>query len=207
MHEPAFRWLIKPDAEPVLLLGAFDPPTLAHLSVVRAAAEATGMAPALVLTTVLLDRPGDHLLSAVDRVELLAEVCHEESIAFGVANRGTYLEVARSMDEHPVFVIGSDKLPQLQNPAFYPDGLSGVEATFAECRFVVVGRSGVLPSVGPGIIAVLDPAQVFARPDIGAISASEVRRRLRTGIETQDFVPPAVSRRLGGYTLNPDQPR
>lgn len=104
------------------------------------------------------------------------------------------------MDGHPVFVIGSDKLPQLKDPAFYADGTSGVEATFAECRFVVVVRSGVLPSGGPGIIAILDPAQVFASPDIGEISASEVRRRLRTGMEIQDLVPPAVSRRLGGYT-------
>lgn len=200
---PQLRWLTeRPGDRIVLLLGAFDPPTLAHVAVLRAAAEATGRAGAFCATTVLLDRPSV-LLEAEQRLRLLLGVAADEGFGVAVADPGTYLEVARLASRaglDAAFVIGSDKLAQLADPSFYPDGPAGAEATFREVRFVVVERPG--SDVDRDDLEVLPSDAVFADPGTAAISATEVRERLRTGRPVTGLVPPAVAVALEGYTAS-----
>lgn len=199
--DPVFRWIREPEprGRAALLLGAFDPPTRAHLAVARGARRAAGRPPAFCLTKVLLARE-ETLLPAVERLRLLDELAAETGSGLATANRGTYLEVARAAraaDVHAVFVIGSDKLPQLADPAFYPDGEAGVEATFAEVRFLVVPR-GV--PVDRSDVEVLDAADAFDDPSVAEISATEVRERVRRGEDVGGLVPLTVARALRRYT-------
>lgn len=198
---PVFRWIREPEGSDrvALLLGAFDPPTRAHVAVARGARRATGRSAAFCLTKVLLARE-DVLLPPVERLGLLADLAAETGAGLATANRGTYLEVARAARAagvDAVFVIGSDKLPQLADPAFYPDGEAGVEATFAEVRFLVIPRG--VPVDRPGV-EVLDASEVFEDPSLPTISATEVRDRLRRGEDVEDLVPPPVARALRRYT-------
>src|SRR5688572_26031282 len=95
------RWLTpEPSGDWVLLLGAFDPPTLAHLAL----AEATGAA--FCMTEQTLGRPDEPLLGFDVRLGLLAGL----GCPVAVATSGTYLEVARAAGRPVTFVVGSDKL-------------------------------------------------------------------------------------------------
>jgi nicotinic acid mononucleotide adenylyltransferase len=185
----------------VVLLGAFDPPTRAHVAIARAAARAEGAPAVLCLTKQLLARPPGELLAPVDRLRLLDAVAAREGFGLVVANRGTYLDVGRALRSSGTaasFVVGSDKLEQLADPSFYADGESGVAATFSEFRFIVVPRPG--HPAGRDDVRVMDARDVFEDDRFADISSTEVRRRVRRGEPVDAFVPPEVALGLGGYT-------
>jgi nicotinic acid mononucleotide adenylyltransferase len=176
-----------------VLLGAFDPPTNAHVAILRAAQQRLAVPGILCLTRVLLARPDDTLLEMNERLDVLGALAAAEGFGLCIAESGTYLDVARELRVaglEPVFVIGSDKLPQLSDPSFYPDGQAGVDATFRDCDFLVIERGGDAPS------------DVFENPRHAGISATEVRRRVRAGEPVDDLVPPVVARALEGYTAS-----
>lgn len=203
---PEVRWVRPvPGPMPVLLLGAFDPPTRAHLALVEGASRHTGRSGALCLTKLLLDRSAGMLLSPEQRVELLDALAVEGGLGLCLANRGTYLEVALALDGQAVFVVGSDKLAQLADPSFYPDGSEGVRATFEQARFCVVPRGGA--AVDRSDVEVIDEQAVFGATDLALISASDVRRRLSEGMPIDELVPPLVARRLEGYNRDPSRRR
>lgn len=201
-REPSVAW-IHPvrGGRAAVLLGAFDPPTRAHVALVAGVSRLRGMPGALCLTAVLLDRPSDRLLDDRSKLMVLDEVCAGEGFGFAIANRGTYLDVARAMRGdgiEPTFIIGSDKLAQLADPSFYPDRESGVAATFAEVDLVVIPRAGA--PVTTEDVEVLEPSDVFTDPAHMEIAATDVRKRVRAGLPVDDLVPPAVAGALGGYT-------
>lgn len=188
-------------ARVVVLLGAFDPPTLAHVRLAVAGARVCDAPAAFCLTKMLLARPSDVLLDPADRLRLLDRLAPEEGLGLAVANRGTYLDVHRAFratGRQATFVIGSDKLAQLADPTFYPGGTRGVDATFADVSFLVVPRAG--SPMTRDDVRVLDAAEVFDDPVEASISSTEVRRRLRAGEDVTHLVPPGVGRGIGGYT-------
>lgn len=189
----------------VVLLGAFDPPTNAHLAITRAATRIARAPAVLCLTKVLLARGGDVLLSAHERIAVIMNVAARCDIGVAFANRGTYLEVGRAMRGSgidPTFIIGADKLGQLADPSFYEEGSSGVDATFAEQRFLVVPRDGIDVSsyMRGSNVHVLDTGDVFEDSWMAGISASDVRKALRSGRSIDHLVPPEVAAALRGYT-------
>lgn len=188
-----------------MLLGAFDPPTNAHLAIVDAAAGIVGAPAALGMTKMMLARPDDELFSPEERVALLTSVAEEERSGFLIANRGTYLDVARALGAEGFdasFLVGSDKLRQLADPAFYRDGSDGVAATFAEVRLVVVPRPG--STIDRDDVTVIDPRDVFGSgvsgADLTGLSGTKVRRKVAAGEPVDGLVPQAVAVALGGYT-------
>ncbi len=188
-----------------VLMGAFDPPTNAHLDVLFAAARADGSAPVLCLTKMLLARPHDELLSREQRIDVLAMLAERLGTGFAFANRGTYLDVGRALRDDgfdATFIVGADKVAQLADPSFYPDGIEGVRATFDELRLIVVPRSDVdLTRVRPARhVRVLESSDVFADDSRAGISASNVRRLVRAGEDVSGLVPPEVALALRGYT-------
>jgi nicotinic acid mononucleotide adenylyltransferase len=199
---PEVRIVCEPAGPRVaVLLGAFDPPTNAHLAVVEAAARATGSSGVLCLTRTLLARPDDELLRPTTRLGVIRAVAEDHELGFAVANRGTYVDVSEAFAAggwDATFVIGSDKLAQLEDPSFYTDGTAGVERTFDLVRFVVVPRPR---SSGdrPGLMW-LERSEVFQRAGDEALSATEVRDRVRRGDPVDDLVPRTVAAALAGYT-------
>jgi nicotinic acid mononucleotide adenylyltransferase len=198
---PSVTW-IRPVPGPrvVVLLGAFDPPTRAHVCLASGASRCEGAPAVLCLTKLLLGRPDDELIPPVARIELLDAIASRRGYGVAIANRGTYLEVQRALANglETTFVIGSDKLSQLEDPSFYEDGAVGVRSTFEEVRFIVVPRGRV--EVGRDDVRVLDADEVFGGADVAAISSTEVRRRIRSGADIDALVPPEVALDLAGYT-------
>lgn len=203
---PRVVWGRRSDAARIaVLLGAFDPPTNAHLELLAGAARADGSSPVLCLTKILLARPPDELFTRGDRVGILHDITERLDWGLVFANRGTYLDVGRLLAAggfDATFVVGADKLVQLADPAFYDDGTDGVRATFDELRFVVVPRDGADTSAAhasPGA-RVLDASDVFGDDVTAAISGTDVRRSVRFGRDVSGLVPPEVALALRGYT-------
>jgi nicotinic acid mononucleotide adenylyltransferase len=118
-----------------------------------------------------------------------------------MASRGTYVEVAETLAAEGFtarFVVGSDKLGQLEDPSFYPDGQAGVARTFARVDFIVVPRPDALTHRPE--LRWLEVGEVFERSGDEALSATEVRRRVRAGESVEGLVPQAVVLALRGYT-------
>lgn len=199
---PTVVWARPVNADRVaLLLGAFDPPTNAHLAIARAAGHALHIPAAFCLTKVLLARGADRLLSIEDRIAALCAISERCGFGTAFANRGTYLEVGRALRSsgiEPTFVVGADKLEQLADPSFYPDGNAGVASTFEELDFVVVPRGD--SNVRRAGMRTIDASHVFDNEDASAISASRVRALVRAGSSVDDLVPPEVALALRGYT-------
>jgi nicotinic acid mononucleotide adenylyltransferase len=190
-----------PQRRVVVLMGAFDPPTNAHLAVLRGAAGARNASGVLCLTKTLLARPPDELLPVADRLTLLGELAEHSDLGLAIANRGTYVEVSEALattGTDASFVIGSDKLAQLEDASFYPDGEEGVRRTFSQVAFVVVPRPDRTGD-RPGLVW-LDPDDVFTDGVQPSLSATEVRERLRRGEQVEHLVPPPVALALAGYT-------
>jgi nicotinic acid mononucleotide adenylyltransferase len=184
-----------------VLLGAFDPITNAHIELLEASSRHLRMPGALCLTKVLLARGGDPLLEPAVRVAVADEIADRLGLGVILANRGTYLEVGRTLlaqNYEPVFVIGSDKLAQLADPSFYEDGDQGVDETFATCRFLVVRRPGA--EVTRDDVEVIEPADVFSDPSVSELSATDVRRRVGSREPYDHLVPPEVALAVQGYT-------
>ncbi len=177
------EWRRRPPASRIaMLLGAFDPPTNAHLEILDGAA-IDGRTAAWGMTRHLLDRSGDGLFTFDERVEIVGAIATRKDAAFALFPGGTYIEADRALRAEgfdATFVIGSDKIEQLRDPSFYPDGVRGVDATFAEVSFVVVER------------------------EASGLSATLVRRRWAEGSDISGLVPPEVTQRLPprgqGYT-------
>jgi nicotinic acid mononucleotide adenylyltransferase len=185
----------------VVLLGAFDPPTNAHLAILDAAMNAVGAPGALCMTKVLLARGDDQLLPLDVRVDVLDAIARRLGIGLCFADRGTYLDVGREMAKEgvrPVFVVGADKLAQLSDPSFYADGEDGVRATFDELELIVVPRDGT--SIPRDDVVVLGVDEVFGDDAQALLSATEVRKRVRAGESVVDLVPPGVALAIEGYT-------
>jgi nicotinic acid mononucleotide adenylyltransferase len=197
--EPKAVWLRTPaGAKTTILLGAFDPPTLAHLALAR-----RGAAGAFGMTKVLLDRTQAPLLDVPTRLYLLDELASEYGLGLLVRNRGTYLDVAQAVrmtGYDPAFVIGADKLRQLRDPAHYPDGVDGVARTFTQVSFVVVPRPGADVDVG-GDVLVAEPLPA----DLRDISATRVREKVADGEPLDGWVPAGVELALRGYTDRIDE--
>lgn len=190
-----------PSGPAVVLLGAFDPPTNAHVAIARAASTLNGRAAVWCLTKTLLARDEQRLLTDEQRLGVLDAIAERTSGHLALANRGTYLEVHRAFDAQGIvasFVIGSDKLAQLADPAFYPDGPSGVDATFSEVAFIVVPRPG--SPIDRNDVPVLEASEVFADAQTQALSATNVRARLDRGTRIDHLVPPEVISAIEGYT-------
>lgn len=199
-------WARPPSSRRVaVLLGAFDPPTNAHVEVVTAAARSEDAAPVLGMTKEMLARPPDELLMREQRIDVLLAIAERIDAGLVFANRGTYLDVARTLhadDIDATFVVGADKIAQLADPSFYDDNGAGVRATFDEVRFVVVGRGDVdRTALSPGFrVRFLEPSEVFTDAATADISGTEVRRLHRSGASVEHFVPPEVALALRGYT-------
>lgn len=189
----------------VVLLGAFDPLTKAHLAIAQSATRIERAPAVFCLTKVLLARGGDELLSPHERIAVILDVAVRRDIGVAFANRGTYLEVGHAIRRSgidPTFVIGADKLGQLADPSFYEDGTRGVDATFGELRFLVVPRGDIdiTRFLDGGTVRLFEVGDVFEDPSIADISASDVRRALRSGEAVDRLVPPEVAAALRGYT-------
>lgn len=144
--------------------GSFDPPTVGHLAVVRAALAHCALARLdLVLSDDPLGKPGASPLA-----ERVAGLEAAVAVIAGVAVCRTRSRLLADIcDGYDVLVVGADKWAQLLDPAWYGSERARDEALARLPRVVVAPRAGAPEPEGVEVLPV-DPAVL-------EVSSSEVR--------------------------------
>jgi cytidyltransferase-like protein len=208
---PAVRLLggLVPAGSPravALLPGSFDPPTVGHLALAEAAARAVDLVLLVYATAPLPKAPGASpaLLDEPSRIEAIGRLARTRpGLGAAVASHGLLVDqVEAARDALPgsriVLAVGSDKLLQVLDPAWYEDRDAALRRLFdrAVVRYAVRG-----PDEDLILRALADPANAPWAGSIGRldllggveeVSSSLVRERLRRGEPVDRLVPPEV---------------
>ena len=192
-----------------VLPGAFNPPTLAHVELARAA-RGRGFDVLFSLSTHTIDKQDSPGLTLEERLHLLAEMAAAGD-RFGVVlqNRGLYAEQAEALRrsfpavETLAFVVGMDKVGQIFAPRYYADLEDSLAALFGHARLLVAARAELDRSHLSRLLE-REPARRFADriewleldPRWREVSATAVRKRLARGDTPAEWLPEPVERYL-----------
>lgn len=147
--------------------GSFDPPTVAHLAIARAAVERCGLDRVdLVLSESALGKEGAHAVDLADRVEVLRAVAATR-VWLGVVVTPARL-LADIAEGYDVVVMGADKWAQVVDPSWYGGSSAARDAAVARLPVVAVAARPGHPL--PDAVVNLD-----VDPDHGEVSSTAVR--------------------------------
>jgi hypothetical protein len=156
--------------------GSFDPPTVAHLAIARAALDHV-RAVRFVLSKVALGKEdAAGRTPALDRLRVLEEVVSEmDEWSAAMTSERLVVDIAREARADAV-VVGTDKWAQLVDPRWYAGDSTARDAAMASLppRVLLAPRPGVggaVPTEWPGIdVVVLDIERAH-----GEVSATRAR--------------------------------
>jgi nicotinate-nucleotide adenylyltransferase len=201
-----------------LVSGSFDPMTVAHAALAEALARTCHLV-LLMYSPATLPKeaapggdPGPPLLSPEDRVaSLLAYARHRDGMGVALCSHGLYADQAEAAratfpQADLVFGVGSDKVAQLMEPAWYgrrEDRDAALRRLFSMARVSYAVRKGEEETVA----RVLKDAEQWRDriealdlpPDLTGVSSRGVREDVARGGYIEDRVPteviPFVTRR------------
>ena len=187
-----------------ILPGSFNPPTIAHLELARAARRRFHLDRVVFsLSSVIVDKERLEGLCREDRLLLLSLLArHRPWAAVGVVNRGLYSEQAPAFlgrfggGTELWFIVGMDKVLQIFDPRYYDDRDRALDALFKHARLIAANREDW---GGEELEALLDrPANVPYRgrvrpltlpPRLKHQASSTVRRGVPDGSSFEDVLP------------------
>jgi nicotinic acid mononucleotide adenylyltransferase len=175
-------------ADPVALLpGAWNPPTVAHIAIARAA---LSWADEVVL---IIPRKLPHKefagASFEERAFMLERLAAAEGFSAGVTESGLYFEIAAEArqalgDGEIGLVCGRDAAERIACWNYDRPGV--FDEMLAKHPLLVASRLGLWEGAGPGVI------QIPIDSSFDPVSSSEVRRRLQAGEDWAPLVPEAI---------------
>ncbi len=192
-----------PRGDSIVFPGSFNPPTLAHVAILRQARKLSGGCWHVyaALSKYIVDKEAVERMTLLDRVVVLEGVLknHVRDAKILLLNRGLYVEQARGIRaafpqvRQLRFLVGFDKILQILDPRYYTDRDAALRELFALAQMLVAPRG----TNGEGELK-----DLLARPEnrpfarfIYPLPLEERFRgmsstRARTGAETQlDEVP------------------
>src|SRR6266853_1710278 len=146
-----------PEGKIIVFPGSFNPPTLAHIALLKQAwqfARVHGpMHIYAALSTHITDKEGVQRPFLLDRINLLETVLHNHVRHTGIMlfNRGLYVEQAEAVHSsfpqvsNLYFLIGFDKIVQIFDPRYYEDRDPALHELFELADFLVAPRAGAGP--------------------------------------------------------------
>jgi nicotinic acid mononucleotide adenylyltransferase len=193
-----------PVASMALLAGSFDPVTVAHVALAEAARGRAELV-ALVYSARTLPKESGAarpLLGERERIETVAAVtAAHDGLAAGLCSHGLLAEqVAAAAARFPgaavSVVLGSDKLAQLMDPAWYDDRDATLGSLFGAADVLYAARRGDEDVIAGALAeaAALGWERRIRRldvsPDVAGVASREVRERARAGLDVSALVPP-----------------
>jgi nicotinamide-nucleotide adenylyltransferase len=144
----------EPEGGIIVFTGSFNPPTTAHLAMLRQAshfAHAHGAMHVYATTSKhTTDKENVERPLLLDRIVLLDTVLHHHLRNTGIMlfNRGLYVEQAQGVRANfprvtmLYFLIGFDKIVQILDPHYYEDRDAALNELFALAELLVAPRGG-----------------------------------------------------------------
>lgn len=198
-----------PEKHILVFPGSFNPPTTAHLALLRQARKFAQRSGGrwqcyAALSRQIVDKETVARMTLLDRVVLLERVLKNEIKEMGILllNRGLYVEQARAIREafpqvrRLYFLLGFDKIVQILDARYYTHRDTALRELFRQARLLVAPR---------GMEGEKELRQLLAQPEnrpfasfisplsLGTayryISSTEARQ---SQAETLTFLPPIV---------------
>ena len=202
---------------------SFNPPTLAHVELIRRASEAFSLDETIAFAS---DTNADKLsyeCSLEDRVAMMElALVDDDRTSIGLSSHAFYVDMVEALrrvypprtDLH--FIVGFDTFERVLDPGdrytkrYYREFSGRVEALdylFARSSFIVAARAGAgLDSIR--LLVEREPVVARDRvfyldfpPDLGELSATEVRARCRAGESIEGLVPAAVAQFISQHEI------
>jgi nicotinic acid mononucleotide adenylyltransferase len=138
----------------IVFTGSFNPPTIAHLALLKQAQKYARGHKSMHLYAAFskqtVDKEQVERPLVLDRVQLLRTVLRQRlpDVNILLFNRGLYLEQAQALRaSYPrvgriYFLMGFDKILQIFDPRYYEDRDAALEALFQQAHLLVVPRGG-----------------------------------------------------------------
>ena len=195
---------------------SFNPPTIAHVELIRRAVGAFSFDESLALAGKTNADKLEYECSLADRLAMLKlafEFANDARTSIGLSSHAFYVDMVDALrrfyppetDLH--FIVGFDTFERVLDPGNrytsryhrkFTDRVEALEYLFAHSSFIVAGRGGAgLDSVR--LLVEREPAVPSERilyldfpADLGELSATEVRNRRRAGLPIGGLVPAAV---------------
>ena len=145
----------EPRGNIIVFPGSFNPPTTAHLAMLRQARKVARRRGGhwrvyAALSKQIVDKETVERITLLERVVLLERVLKSEVKHAGILllNRGLYVEQARGIRaafpevRRLSFLIGFDKIVQILDPRYYDDREAALRELFALAQLLVAPRGG-----------------------------------------------------------------
>ncbi len=141
----------------IVFPGSFNPPTVAHLALLRQAWQFARVHGSMhiyaALSTYITDKERVQRPLLLDRIVLLERVLrnHVRHTGIMLFNRGLYVEQAEAVYKafpqvsHVYFLIGFDKIVQIFDPRYYQDRDKALDELFELADFLVAPRGEAGP--------------------------------------------------------------
>ena len=168
--------------------GSFNPPTVAHIEVARAAVTSRGLDRVdLAVSRVALVKGPVAIPTLAERISVLEEIAAGvDWLGVAVTDAQLLVEMAEGYD---ILVMGADKWHQIQDPVFYGGGGTGRDRAMARLPELAVAPRAGYP-IPEGIGLDLDA-------ELGEVSSTAVRDG------RHDWMHPVAAefdRRTGAWT-------
>lgn len=175
-----------------ILAGTFNPPTRAHVALGRAALACVDEV-LYVLPRAFPHKPYQDARFE-QRLEMLERaLAHEPRFSIGVSDGGLFIEIAREcrqaygLETELYFVCGEDAAQRIVTWNYGRPG--AIEEQLREYQLLVAPRGGRWEPPEP-LRARIHPLPLD--PSYEAVSATEVRERIRRGLPWEHLVPEAI---------------
>ena len=188
------------------LSASFNPLTVAHVRLIQ---EAGGVVPPdevlLLLALANVDK-GTEGFSLERRLAILARFAEARpTYSVAAVSHGRFVDKAQAiLAQYPpgtrlVFIVGLDTLVRLFDPKYYDDRDAALAALFATSEVIAANRAPEPPEAmadflgRPEVVPFAHAIHcIRLPPDVAAISATEVRRRLAEGRSVDGLVPAEI---------------
>ena len=193
---------------------SFNPPTIAHVELIRRAAESFSLDEILALAGQTNADKRDYESSLEQRLQMLTlTFAAEPHVSIGLSSHAFYVDIIDALKRsYPVqtdlhFIVGFDTFERVLDAEdrytsryyrAFGERTEALEYLFAHSRLIVAGRAGLgLPNVRRLVQRepVVPPDRVFYLDfpgELGELSATEVRNRRRKGQPIRELVPVTV---------------
>ena len=187
---------------------SFNPPTLAHVALIREAIKRGRLDEVLVLLDIQAMDKEPVEAKFEDRLTMLKKVFgRDPRFSIGLSNRGLFLEKLNPLRKYypsPVqffFIVGFDTILRVMDKRYYRNRKRSLDEMFNECRFLVANREDQEERVfdrlfrGRANMRYRDRVSFFDFPKkFSFLSSSFIRKRISEGKPVDDLIPASILR-------------
>jgi nicotinate (nicotinamide) nucleotide adenylyltransferase len=202
-----------------IFAASFNPPTMAHLALIRQARKRFDLDENLVLLDIKAMDKRIVGASLEDRLMMLKVLFRRDpKISIGLSNRGRFVEKLlplRTLYPPPisfVFIVGFDTILRVMDKKYYKDRDDALGHLFEASQFLVANRGGHDAQSFEALFEKTanrkyrDDVSFFMLPEgFSSLSSNLIRRKIAAGLPVEGLVPVSILRYIQRAGLYDDR--